>query len=113
MQLVRQDAFRQLQNRSLEQLAKGRPLEDVLTTLALGIEHHSVDLLCSILLLDDDGKHLHHGTAPSLPISYVKLIDGIEIGPKVGSCGTAAYRKEQVIVEDTLVDSRWSDFAKP
>ena len=54
----------------------------------------------SILLLDQDGKHLRHGAAPSLPEAYCAAIDGAEIGPCVGSCGTAAYRAEPVFVGD-------------
>lgn len=67
-------------------------------------------LLASILLMDDDGVHLRHGAAPSLPDAYNRAIDGIEIGPSVGSCGTAAYRREQVVVSDILADPLWADF---
>ena len=67
-------------------------------------------MLCSILLLDADGIHLRHGAAPSLPPEYCDAIDGVTIGPNVGSCGTAAYRREPVIVEDTATDPLWTDF---
>ena len=64
----------------------------------------------SVLILDADGETLHHGAAPSLPRDYSMAIDGLQIGPAVGSCGTAAFRREQVIVEDIAVDPLWKDF---
>lgn len=100
------------ERRVLEMIARGLPLADVLEELALTVEelaHHT--LLVSILLLDDDGKHLRHGAAPSLPAEYNRAIDGVQIGPSVGSCGTAAFRGEPVIVTDILTDPLWADFA--
>ena len=64
--------------------------------------------MCSILLLDEDGRHLRHGAAPSLPSAYVEAIDGVAIGPSVGSCGTAAYLGERVVVEDVRSDPLWA-----
>lgn len=67
-------------------------------------------VLGSILLLDKDGKTLRHGAAPSLPELYCAAIDGAEIGPKVGSCGTAAYTGRPVFVSDIDTDPLWEDF---
>jgi GAF domain-containing protein len=67
-------------------------------------------MLCSVLLLSEDGDHIRHGAAPSLPEDYVKAIDGAPIGPKNGSCGTAMYRGEPVVVTDILVDKLWEDY---
>jgi len=67
-------------------------------------------MLCSILLLDEDGKTLRYGAAPSLPESYNRAIDGLTIGPSVGSCGTAAYRKEIVVVKDIATDPLWANY---
>jgi diguanylate cyclase (GGDEF)-like protein len=64
----------------------------------------------SVLLLDEDGEHLRHGAAPSMAEAYVKAIDGACIGPKVGSCGTAVYRRAPVIVSDIMTDSLWEDY---
>ena len=64
----------------------------------------------SVLLLDEDGQHLRHGAAPSLAEAYTKAIDGVRIGPKVGSCGTAVYRREPVIVTDIMSDPLWEDY---
>src|SRR5258708_27737908 len=64
--------------------------------------------LASILLLD--GDRLRHGGAPSLPNAYTDAINGGLIGPSAGSCGTAAYRGEPVIVEDIATDPLWADY---
>ena len=94
----------------LEFVAGGAPLPEVLDRLAGFVEAHGDGVLASILLLDRDGVHLRHGAAPSLPASYCEAIDGIAIGPSVGSCGTAAYRRERVAVSDIASDPLWADF---
>src|SRR5918997_3073930 len=67
-------------------------------------------MLCSVLLLSEDGEHVRHGAAPSLPPEYVKAIDGSPIGPKHGSCGTAMYRGEPVVVTDIVSDPLWEEY---
>jgi signal transduction histidine kinase len=67
-------------------------------------------MLGSILLLDEDKRRLRHGAAPSLPDFYNEAIDGLEIGPGVGSCGTAAYTGGRVIVEDVMTHPYWAAF---
>jgi len=67
-------------------------------------------MLASILVLDDDGRRLRRGAAPSLPGAYSAAIDGLEIGPGVGSCGTAAYLGHAVYVTDIATDPLWADF---
>jgi PAS domain S-box-containing protein len=98
------------QRRVLEMMAADAPLSESLAALVRIIEAHAPGMLGSILLLDEQGIHLRHGAAPSLPLAYVQAIDGVAIGEKVGSCGTAAYLKETVIVEDIASDSRWADY---
>ncbi|MFW7381852.1 MAG: PAS domain S-box protein [Oligoflexus sp.] len=99
------------QKEALELALKGAPLQDILTVLVQTTEKQSAGKIqCSILLLDAEGKHLRLGAAPSLPKSYNKLIDGIAVGPQIGSCGSAAYTGETVIVTDIASDPRWSDF---
>lgn len=88
----------------------GAPLGEILSQLVLLIEAQAPDMLCSILLLSDDGNHVKHAVAPSLPDSYVKVIDGSPIGPKHGSCGTAMFRGEPVIVSDIATDPLWDDY---
>jgi signal transduction histidine kinase len=71
------------------------------------IEVLSADTIASVLLLDERGEHLKHGAAPNLPEDYNRAIDGAAIGPKVGSCGTAAYRREPVLVENIATSGLW------
>ncbi len=91
-------------------IATGKPLAEVLTSLVLLIEAQSDEMLCSVLMLSDDGKHVRHGAAPSLPETYVRAVNGAPIGPKNGSCGTAMYLGKQVIVTDILEDPLWEDY---
>ncbi|MEO6709280.1 MAG: GAF domain-containing protein, partial [Planctomycetota bacterium] len=98
----------------LERLARMDPLETVLEALILGHEALFPGTLGSVLLLHADGRRLVHGASPSLPEAYVHALDGVEIGPDVGSCGTAAFLREAVIVTDIETDPRWArykDFA--
>jgi formate hydrogenlyase transcriptional activator len=96
------------ENRLLEMIAKGNSLTVILDGLCRLVEEISSDTLATILLLD--GNRLWHGAAPSLPQSYTDAIDGVVIGPSVGSCGTAAYRGEPVICSDIATDPLWDDY---
>src|SRR5437879_11535336 len=91
-------------------IARDAPLEEILENLVRVVEAQFAGLLCSVLLLDDDGQHVRHGAAPSLPKAYTKAIDGLCIGPKAGSCGTAMYRREPVVVTDILQDPLWESY---
>ncbi|GAA3487370.1 SpoIIE family protein phosphatase [Streptomyces cremeus] len=94
----------------LEQIARQAPLDEVLEGMAKVIETLSPGVLVSVLLADPDGRHLRHGTAPSLPGFYNRAIDGIATGEGVGSCGTAAHRRRRVVVTDIATDPFWDDF---
>ena len=72
------------------------------------VEGQASGVLASILLVDDNC--LRRGGAPSLPKAYTDAIDGAAIGPAAGSCGTAAYRREQVIIEDIASDPLWANY---
>jgi len=109
-QRKRREALLAAENRVLEMVAKGDSLADILDKLCLLVEEQSSGVLASILLMDPNGKQLRHGAAPNLPKTYTEAIDGAFIGPAVGSCGTAAYRAEQVIVSDIAADPLWTDF---
>jgi len=98
------------QGRVLEMIAARAPLAEILERLVRMIESQSPDVMASILLLDDDGLHLRHGASPSLPAAYTALIDGVRVGPNVGSCGTAVHRGEPVIVTDIQADPLWADY---
>src|SRR5438309_9820956 len=109
-QRKRREALLAGENRVLEMVAKGDSLADILDNLCRLVEQQSAGVLASILLMDANGKQLRHGAAPHLPKAYTEAIDGASIGPSVGSCGTAAYRAEQVIVSDIAADPLWADF---
>ncbi len=96
------------QKQALEMIASGAPLAKTFDTLLRLIEKESPEMLGSILLLE--GNHLRHGAAPSLPAEYVRAVEGVEIGPQAGSCGTAAFRREPVIVEDIARDPLWEKY---
>lgn len=98
------------QNRVLRLILSGAPLPEILGALVRMIEAQSPEMVASILLLDADGLHLRHGTAPSLPESYRRAIDGEPIGPAAGSCGTAAFRRAPVLVEDIATDPLWEKY---
>jgi diguanylate cyclase (GGDEF)-like protein len=90
-----------------ELVAGGASIVDVLETLTRSIERIATDCHCTILLLDYDHRHLIKGAGPSLPAAYMDALSGLEIGPDVGACGSAAYRNETVIVEDVATDYRF------
>src|SRR6266446_9895282 len=95
---------------ALKMMLIGASLNEVLTCITRLIEAHSAGMLCSIFLLDEDGLHLRYGVAGSLPEAYRAAVDGICIGPNVGSCGTAAYLRQPVFVSDIASDPRWGKF---
>jgi PAS domain S-box-containing protein len=106
----RGDLLRAGQSRVLEMIARGADLTETLDALMLLIESQSDGVYCSVLLLDDDGVRIHPGSAPSLPKEYMDALDNFPIGPDVGSCGTAMWRKETVVVSDVLSDPLWAPY---
>ncbi|MBI1175632.1 MAG: EAL domain-containing protein [Sideroxydans sp.] len=99
-----------IHNIALEKLAQGAPLYEVLETIVHGVEQERPGILCSILLLDQQGEHLLTGAAPSLPAFYNQAIHGARIGAGVGSCGNAAYTGSRTIVEDIQNHPYWAPF---
>lgn len=95
----------------LEMISRGASLPAILEAIVHWVELQSNDnFFASILLLDKDGKHLLHGAAPNLPDEYNQAIHGAAIGPNAGSCGTAAYFAETIIVDDIQTDPRWVNY---
>jgi PAS domain S-box-containing protein len=99
--------------RLLEMIAHGDPLERILEELARAMEHLSEGMIASVLLLDAASGRAHHGAAPNLPQEYWRAIDGLRIGPAVGSCGTAMYTGRHVVVSDIASDPLWDDYRTP
>ena len=98
------------ENQILEMVATGRPLAVILDGLCRLVDTLCDKSLASILLIDPNGRCLRRGAGPSFPEAFLAAVDGVEIGPCVGSCGTAAYRKEQVIVCDIATDPLWANY---
>src|SRR5712671_503206 len=98
------------ENQILEMVATGRPLAVILDGLCRLVDTLCDKSLASILLIDPNGRCLRRGAGPSFPEAFMAAVDGVEIGPCVGSCGTAAYRKEQVIVSDIATDPLWANY---
>lgn len=98
-----------LQNIILKMVAQGDELELTLDTLCLELEQLLPRTRASILTLDRGGQ-LHPCAGPSLPDNYSSALENLRIGPTVGSCGSAAYHQEVVIVENIENDYRWGPF---
>ncbi|HEX7731216.1 MAG TPA: EAL domain-containing protein [Rhodanobacter sp.] len=89
-------------------IAAQRPLAESLQRIAHLHESLNPGALCSLQLLDDDGLHMLHGAAPSLPEAYNQSIRGLVIGDAQGSCGTAAWSGKRVVVEDIATHPYWA-----
>jgi PAS domain S-box-containing protein len=103
-------ALSQLDEQILALIMAHTPLAEVLSAICTQIEKRYSGLLCSVLLLENDGTTLRSSAAPSLAKEYSQAINGLQMGPRAGSCGTAVYRKQQVVVSDIANDPLWSDF---
>lgn len=98
-----------LQQVVLEAVANDRSLAEVGDTVCRQVETIAPGVVCSILRIDEEGK-VRPLAAPGLPQSYSDALDGLAIGPAVGSCGTAAWRGEPVLVEDIETDPLWAPY---
>jgi diguanylate cyclase (GGDEF)-like protein len=103
------DRLRDIQHEILEATATGQPLGAVMDLLCRRVEALDTDIICSVLSVDAQGL-LHTVAGPSLPSHYSAAIDGLQTGPCTGSCGTAAYRGEEVAVTDIESDPLWADY---
>jgi PAS domain S-box-containing protein len=102
--------LRAAEHRVLEMIAAGASLADSLTALVMAIEENSPPVMGSVLLLEADGVHVRHLAGPRLPESYRRGIDGTTIGPRAGSCGTAAFMKTPIFVVDIEQDALWAPY---
>jgi signal transduction histidine kinase/CheY-like chemotaxis protein len=98
------------ETRVLEMIATGKSLAAVLEEVARNVESLSPGTLASVVLLDTEGRHIASVVAPSLPPAFSRAILQAPIGPRAGSCGTAAYRREPVVVTDIERDPLWDDY---
>jgi diguanylate cyclase (GGDEF)-like protein len=95
-------------NRLHDLIARDAPLRDVLSELVEGIEEYEPSVMACVVLLDRESSTLHPGAGPSLPPHWLEAIDGVVIGPNIGSCGSAAWSGELVISEDLSTDPKWT-----
>ena len=98
------------ERRVMEQMARGAGISEVLNQLMLGHEASFPGTISSLMLLDPASNTLSVAAAPHLPEAYGASIEGMAIGPKAGSCGTAAATGKLVIVEDIATDGLWTDY---
>lgn len=104
----KQEALLALEKKVLElNTGKRMTLRALLNYFLKGIQMIFPGMYCCVLTLDEDGKSVRLLSAPGLPAIYSHAIDGLPIGPGAGSCGTAMYRKETVIVTDIATDPLW------
>jgi two-component system, cell cycle sensor histidine kinase and response regulator CckA len=94
----------------LERIATDAPIEELLVSIVHFVEQESPGALGAVLLADEGGVTLRHGAAPSLPEAYNKAVDGVLIAPGHGSCGSAAYLRRRVEVEDIETHPSWRGF---
>ncbi len=98
----------ELQKAILEMIAKGEPLAATMEQLCLKVEAAVPQVIASVLTFD--GRYVHNLAGPSLPPQFAAAIDNFEAGPFAGSCGTAAFKGEAIIVSDIETDPRWQKF---
>ena len=95
-----------LLNRLLEAMAREMPTGEVMRLLCEEVERIAPDVIASVLRIDGQGR-LRPLAGPSLPASYVHSIDGVQIGPACGACGTAAWSGQTVISSNIATDPNW------
>lgn len=106
----RGELIRQAHQSALNLIVANQPLPVILNDIATHLEAINPDMLVSILLLDKRAKHLNLGAAPSLPDDYNAAINSLKIGEGIGSCGTAAFRGEAVIIPDIDHHPYWQPY---
>ena len=100
----------QLRSAILERIAGSEPLVQQLEFIVLSVEKERPGMICSVMLVSEDGQRLQSCVAPTLPDFYNMATDNTAIGEGIGSCGTAAFRRELVIVEDIDSHPFWKGF---
>lgn len=94
------------EKRTLEMIADGASLPDVLNELCAAIDDYA-SATSFICLLDAGSNELYPIAGPHVPAAFATAITPWSIGPDRGSCGTAAFRKSRVIIPDISIDPRF------
>ncbi len=105
----RAESLLSAEKKTLEVIAGGAGLTEILDNLCRAIDAHAPWAMTTVLLMDPDGKRLWPTAGPRMPGGWTHAITPLPIGPRVGSCGTAAFLKETVITSDIATDPRWID----
>jgi PAS domain S-box-containing protein len=116
MQVIDQKQVESLlaaERRTLEMIAGGASLTDVLEDLCDTIDDQAPEIISSVLLMDPNGERLWPTAGRRVPEGWVRTITPLPIGPGMGSCGTAAFLKKPVIISDIASDPPWSDITAP
>ena len=106
----RAEALLAAEKRTLEMIANGACLADILERLCETIDAQASNIKSAVMLMDADGIHLRPAAGPRLPKGWIEAITPLKIGPCIGSCGTAASLKQRVIVSDISTDPLWADY---
>jgi C4-dicarboxylate-specific signal transduction histidine kinase len=108
--LRRSQSLLSAEKETLELIARGAGLSEILDHLCRCIDTHAPDVMTTILLMDPDGQRLWPAAGPRVPSEWTRTISPLPIGPRVGSCGTAAFRMEPVVTSDIATDPLWADY---
>jgi PAS domain S-box-containing protein len=106
----RAEALLAAEKRTLEMIASGACLADILERLCETIDAQASNIKSSVMLMDADGMHLRQAAGPRVPEGWIEAITPLKIGPAIGSCGSAAFLKRRVIVSDIATDPLWADY---
>jgi PAS domain S-box-containing protein len=106
----RAEALLAAEKRTLEMIANGARLADILESLCNTIDAQAPNILSAVMLMDADGERLLPIAGPRLPKGWIETITPLKIGPGIGSCGAAAFLKQRVIVSDIATDPSWDDY---
>jgi PAS domain S-box-containing protein len=106
----RAEASLAAEKRTLEMVANGARLEEILEDLCDTIDAQDRHTISAVMLMDPDGEHLWPVAGPRLPKPWIEAIAPLEIGPDIGSCGSAAFLQQRVIVSDIATDPLWVDY---
>jgi GAF domain-containing protein len=105
----RSESLRAAEKRILEMIADDVGLSEILNDLCSAIDAHTPGASSFVCLMDPDGKQLWPTAGPRIPASLTAAISPFPIGPNRGSCGTAAFTKQRVIISDVSSDPKWPD----
>jgi formate hydrogenlyase transcriptional activator len=104
----RAEALLAEEKRIVEMIASGARLADILDSLCDTIDAQASNIISVVMLMDVDGTRLWPIAGPRLPKAWIEAITPLKIGPDIGSCGSAAFLKQRVIVSDIATDPLWA-----